>query len=77
MISKQIAFQFLNKGKAIGFKAQATDYVVIKSTNDQFELLTYKNGANEADVENISFVQLNTLWNEDDANRDFHVVENF
>lgn len=77
MISKQIALQFLNKGKAIGFNTDTNEYVAIKKGTEGFELFTYRDGAHEADVRNVSFEQLLQLWNDGEATSSFRVVEDF
>lgn len=77
MISKQIALQLLNKGKAIKFNSASHEYIAIKKGNADFELFTYIDGAHEADVSIVSFEQLLNLWNEGNASRDFRVVEDF
>lgn len=77
MISKQIALQFLNKGKAIKFNSAANEYVAIKKGSAGFELFTYTDGAHEADVSIVSFEQLLNLWNDGEAAHDFRVVEDF
>lgn len=77
MISKQIALQFLNKGKAVQFNGNLNECVAIKKDNDSFELYTYGNGAHEADVSLISFEQLLQLWNDGEASLNFRVVEDF
>lgn len=77
MITKQIALQLLNKGKAIQFKTNVSTYVALKKGKEGFELFTYTEGSQHADVSVVSIQQLLDLWKEENATRNFRVVESF
>lgn len=77
MISKQIALQFINKGKNIAFSTTTSEIIIKKGRNNEYEVYTYEKGDTLPDCSTVTFEQLIQLLNEEVNQNDYRVVEQF
>ena len=77
MISKQIALQFINKGKNIGFSTKTSEIIVKKGRNNDYEIYTYEKGDVSPQCSTVTFEQLIQILNDETIQNDYRVVEQY